>query len=39
MEDLYKELLKRCEENSYTDEEMEAIQKAYEFACKCHKGQ
>ena len=39
MEDLYKELLKRCEENSYTDEEMETIQKAYEFACKCHKGQ
>ena len=38
MEELYEELLKKCEENGYSEEEIENIKRAYEFAYKCHKG-
>lgn len=38
MEELYKELIHKCEENSFTDEEIEKVKKAYEFAAECHKG-
>lgn len=39
MDKLFKELLDKCEENSYSDEEIEEVKKAYVFAKKCHEGQ
>lgn len=38
MEELYLELIDRCNENGYTEEELKSIEKAYQFALKQHDG-
>lgn len=38
MEELYLELVELCNENGYTEEELNLIDKAYKFALKQHKG-
>ena len=38
MDNLYQELLNKCNDNGYSDQEIELIEKAYNYALEQHKG-